>query len=197
MANLPEKSRDLRECNRSAASRMLRIAGGVSIAAEQERAVDFVRWESGMVDAYRWMPPESDQRARDQRSDSAAPGGPADVTAGWRGEHWYVPRDFGAQAAWGRQHAVPESDADNRNRSTAKTYRRSDERVREDVCERLIVAAELDVTEVTVDVQAGTVTLEGTVPVRRMRYMIEDIAADTAGVHEVENRIRVAPRDHR
>ena len=149
-----------------------------------------------MVDAYRWLPQNSDERnAPDEHGDRAAPGGPADVTAGWHGADWYAPRDFGAQAAWGRQHAAQESDPGSRQRITRKTYRRSDERVREDVCERLIVAAGLDVTDVTVDVRAGIVTLEGTVPVRQMRYVIEDIAADTAGVQDVENHIRVASCD--
>lgn len=37
----------------------------------------------------------------------------------------------------------------------------------------------------------GKVTLEGTVPERRMKLAIEDIAADCYGVTEVEKRIRV------
>lgn len=72
-----------------------------------------------------------------------------------------------------------------------KGYRRSDERIREDVCENLIREHRVDVSEVTVEVQDGTVTLEGSVPERRMRYMIEDIAADCRGVNDVDNRVRV------
>jgi osmotically-inducible protein OsmY len=71
-------------------------------------------------------------------------------------------------------------------------YRRSDERIREDVCEALIRETRADVSEVTVDVRDGTVTLGGHVPVRRMRYIIEDVAADCRGVTDVDNRIGVA-----
>jgi len=70
-------------------------------------------------------------------------------------------------------------------------YQRSDERIREDVCERLWHEPHVDVSEVTVEVKAGVVTLEGTVPYRQMKHSIEDIAASCRGVVDVENRIRV------
>lgn len=73
-----------------------------------------------------------------------------------------------------------------------KSYRRSDERIREDVCEALIREPQVDVSEVTVDVREGVVTLEGHVPVRRMRYVIEDVAAQCRGVSDVDNRVGVA-----
>ena len=73
-----------------------------------------------------------------------------------------------------------------------KGYRRSDARIREDVCEALIRETRVDVSEVTVDVSEGHVTLDGHVPVRRMRYIIEDVAADCRGVKDVDNRISVA-----
>jgi osmotically-inducible protein OsmY len=71
-------------------------------------------------------------------------------------------------------------------------YRRSDERIYEDVCEALIREPRVDVSEVTVEVSGGTVTLGGHVPVRRMRYMIEDVAAGCRGVKDVDNGISVA-----
>ena len=46
-------------------------------------------------------------------------------------------------------------------------------------------------SDVSVDVQAGLVTLEGTVPHRQMKHAIEDIVADCDGVDDVQNRIRV------
>ena len=72
-----------------------------------------------------------------------------------------------------------------------KGYHRSDERIREDVCERLWHDARLDVGEVSVNVSGGVVTLEGTVPERRMKHAIEDLAASCRGVKDVENRIRI------
>ena len=68
---------------------------------------------------------------------------------------------------------------------------RPDERLREEVCEHLWRGAHVDVSEVTVDVQGGVVTLQGTVPHRQMKHAIEDIVATCRGVRDVENRIRV------
>ena len=71
-------------------------------------------------------------------------------------------------------------------------FKRSDSRIREDVCERLTWERGIDVSEVTVAVTDGMVVLEGTVPQRQMRYRIEDLSAACRGVKDVDNRIRVA-----
>jgi osmotically-inducible protein OsmY len=78
-----------------------------------------------------------------------------------------------------------------------KGYRRSDERIREDICERLWHAAHLDVGDVSVDVKDGVVHLEGTVPHRSMKHRIEDVAAGCRGVKDVENRVRVVSSELR
>ena len=80
-------------------------------------------------------------------------------------------------------------------RRMARAYRRTDERIRDDVCERLSHSNEVDPTDVTVAVRDGVVTLEGSVPVRPMRYALEDIAARCLGVIDVDNRVRVTPAD--
>ena len=76
-------------------------------------------------------------------------------------------------------------------RKGPKNYRRTDERIREDICERLWADSSLDVGDVEVHVCAGVVRLEGTVRLRRMKHDIEDIAANCHGVQDIENRIRV------
>lgn len=73
-----------------------------------------------------------------------------------------------------------------------KGYRRSDERIHDDLCERLMRARHIDSSEVTVEVKDSKVLLEGTVPQRGMKHAIEDIADACLGVEDVENRIRVA-----
>jgi len=78
-------------------------------------------------------------------------------------------------------------------RAGPRNYTRSDERIREDLCERLSYAGHLDVREVEVNVADGWVKLSGTVPARPQKYRIEDIAASVYGVKDVENRIRVLP----
>jgi hypothetical protein len=74
-----------------------------------------------------------------------------------------------------------------------KNYRRSDERLTEDINERLTEDDNLDASEITVRVADGKVTLEGTVDQRWMKHLAEDIADACNGVKEVDNRITVAP----
>jgi len=74
-----------------------------------------------------------------------------------------------------------------------KNYARSDERVREEVCERLAHAPGIDVSEVSVNVSGSVVTLTGHVDNRRTKYAVEDIADDTYGVSDVVNQIHVRP----
>jgi osmotically-inducible protein OsmY len=68
---------------------------------------------------------------------------------------------------------------------------RSDEELYEDICEALLHRDDVDSSEVTVAVRAGEVALDGSVPERRMRYLIEDLAAGHPAVRDVENRITV------
>ena len=49
----------------------------------------------------------------------------------------------------------------------------------------------IDSSEVTVEVTAAKVTLDGTVPERWKKHDIEDLADACAGVQDVENRIRI------
>ncbi|AYD64828.1 BON domain-containing protein [Achromobacter sp. LC458] len=76
-------------------------------------------------------------------------------------------------------------------RTDPKGYTRSDERVRENVCEYLAHSG-LDVSDVSVSVTDGRVTLEGTAPDRRTKHRIEDCTDACAGVQDVDNRIRIA-----
>ena len=72
-----------------------------------------------------------------------------------------------------------------------KGYTRTDERIREDVCDRLSWDDEVDATEIIVRVQNGEVTLEGQVETRHMKRRAEDIAEDVSGVSDVHNTLRV------
>jgi len=72
-----------------------------------------------------------------------------------------------------------------------KGYQRSDERLREDISERLMEARHIDSSDVTVEVTGAKVVLEGTVPERRMKHAIEDLVDACPGVQDIENRIRV------
>lgn len=68
-------------------------------------------------------------------------------------------------------------------------YRRSDERIREDVCDLLTEAHDVDATELDVTVADAVVTLTGTVDDRAARRRAEDLALTVPGVLDVHNRL--------
>lgn len=76
-----------------------------------------------------------------------------------------------------------------------KGYQRSDDRIREDVCERLTRHPEIDASEIDVKVTNGEVTLTGTVDERLSKRMAEEVAENISGVKDVHNQVRVKNRD--
>ena len=70
-------------------------------------------------------------------------------------------------------------------------YRRSDERIKEDVCERLTQHGQIDASGMQIDVKDCEVTLRGSVSDRRTKRMAEDVAEGVAGVRDVRNELRV------
>jgi hypothetical protein len=71
-----------------------------------------------------------------------------------------------------------------------KGYQRSDDRIKELICERLHDDPHIDPSDVTISVQGGKVTLEGTVDSRQTKNAIEDVA-EQFGTQEVQNNLRV------
>ena len=72
-----------------------------------------------------------------------------------------------------------------------KGYRRSDERIREDVCDCLTEHGRIDASDVEVSVSGGEVSLSGTVSDRRQKREIEDLCDRCPGVRDVHNSLRV------
>ncbi len=70
-------------------------------------------------------------------------------------------------------------------------YRRSDARIREDVCDRLTDADAIDARGILVTVSEGLVTLHGHVGSQRMKQAAERCARDSAGVAHVQNHLHV------
>ena len=113
--------------------------------------------------------------------------------AGTQGDYapvYNMPQDVRSDVTWGGSPRLNRSDGVERPRGP-KGYVRSDERIREDLCEHLMDIGSVDLSDVEVRVTQGHVILEGTVPERAMRYALEDIAASTSGVTDVENNVRV------
>ena len=72
-----------------------------------------------------------------------------------------------------------------------KGYKRSDERIREDINDRLSDDPYVDASDIEVSVNNSEVTLSGSVYDRSTKRRAEDLVESISGVRNVENRIRV------
>ena len=71
-------------------------------------------------------------------------------------------------------------------------YRRSDERIREDICDMLTDDPYLDASNIEVTVKECEVTLSGTVNSREDKRRAEDLIERISGVRDVHNTMRVS-----
>ena len=76
-----------------------------------------------------------------------------------------------------------------------RDYRRSEDRIREDVCDRLADDDYVDASNINVQIQNDEVVLSGTVNSREEKRRAEDVVESISGVRNVENRIRVGRND--
>ncbi len=72
-----------------------------------------------------------------------------------------------------------------------KGYKRSDDRISEDIHDRLHNDGYIDSREVTISVQDGRVTLSGVVSDRQTKHAIENLVDSVHGVRDIDNEIRV------
>ena len=75
-----------------------------------------------------------------------------------------------------------------------KNYRRSDERIHEEINDRLTDNEWLDASDIDVSVNSGIVILTGTVDSRYAKRLAEDIADSVSGVINVQNNLLVENR---
>lgn len=75
-----------------------------------------------------------------------------------------------------------------------RNYKRSDQRIEEDINEQLTRHHDIDATDVEVEVRNGEVTLKGMVDDRHAKRMAEDCAEQVSGVKQVHNMLRVEQR---
>jgi hypothetical protein len=133
----------------------------------------------------RWEEDRYDGSPRYDRNEAGpAARGFGDGPRGYEGEHGR----FGQQLSDAGRRLLGKVRRIVRN---PKNYKRSDERIREDVCDRLSVSDEVDPVDIEVMVENGEVTLTGSVETRQMKFIAEETADDVPGVHEVHNQLRV------
>ena len=75
-----------------------------------------------------------------------------------------------------------------------RDYRRRDERVVEDINDRLCDNPYIDASEIDIHVAQGNVVLSGTVEDRQSKRLAEDIIESVSGVQNIENTLKVRKR---
>lgn len=109
--------------------------------------------------------------SRDANGNGPAPWGPRE-----RGGYW-------------RQYEAARPDFVGRG---PKGYQRSDDRIRDEICDCMTEDPMLDASEIEVDVRQGEVMLCGSVTSREQKRRAEDVAERISGVRDVTNQLRVA-----
>jgi len=101
-------------------------------------------------------------------------------------------RDTGNQgSSWGRSQGDFQSGQGEHYGRGPQDYKRSDDRIKEDVNDRLTWHGNVDATHIQVSVKSGEVTLDGTVTDRYQKRVAEDIAEQVHGVSDVQNHLKV------
>ena len=72
-----------------------------------------------------------------------------------------------------------------------KGYKRSDERIKEDVSDILARNHEIDASDIEVFVEDGHVTLKGTIESRQLKRFAEDAIERCAGVQDISNQLKI------
>ena len=73
-----------------------------------------------------------------------------------------------------------------------KGYKRSDQQIIEDACQRLERDGEIDASEIEVTAEDGVITLRGTVQDRRTKRHAEECVESVYGARDVMNELRVS-----
>lgn len=163
-----------------------------------------------------WTRPSSLERERDwgyyrgqqiagDRNQEGEPGLPIDYIGSdadrrnWRGENEFA-RGADADRLLSRRRAEGEwaaarSQAWNQRGPFSgmgpQGYRRSDERIKEEICERLTWHGQINASKIEIDVKEGEVTLRGQVERKNEKRLAEDVVEKIDGVKDVQNQLRV------
>ncbi|MEO6404225.1 MAG: BON domain-containing protein [Ferruginibacter sp.] len=77
-----------------------------------------------------------------------------------------------------------------------KGYSRTDERIVDDINERLYQDSFIDASDIEVSVNNGDVVLSGTVDTKNLKRRVEDLVESVSGVKDVENHLKVKKTDN-
>jgi osmotically-inducible protein OsmY len=108
-----------------------------------------------------------------------------------QGQYWQGGRASPAATNWSGSEWQPGPMTQSFRGRGPKGYERSDDRLRELICEALTDDDQIDASDISVEVKSSQVKLTGTVSDRQKKYMVEEMIEDMSGVKEVDNQLRV------
>jgi hypothetical protein len=107
------------------------------------------------------------------------------------GENWRDRSQHGSSGS-GESWRSEFNEGQNYTGRGPKGYRRSDDRIREEVCEVLTFEPSVDASEIEVIVMDGNVTLSGNVDDRNQKRRAEEVVENVSGVRDVHNNVKVS-----
>lgn len=112
------------------------------------------------------------------------------------GQNWSSTYDneWGQGSSYGNQRESWQQRGQHAGRGP-QGYKRSDQRIEEDVNEELTRHGGVDASQIQVSVKDGEVTLSGTVNSRAEKRLAEDCIENCSGVKQVHNQLRVQAQD--
>ena len=134
--------------------------------------------------------PSRDYGSRSVSSGYSERAGGADSIYGTR----YSASAGGYAGDYNRRYGADQGDGSYRGKGP-KGYTRSDDRIKEEICDCLADDSRLDASDVSVEVKDGEVTLTGNVRDRESKRWAEDLVERSSGVKNVQNNLRVRSGD--
>jgi len=111
---------------------------------------------------------------------------------GYRSGQSYGGQDYGSQNSSQNYRGQESGGSQGRYSGVGpRGYQRSDDRIKEDISDRLTWHSDVDASNIDVKVEKGNVTLSGSVNDRWTKRTAEDIAESIQGVQDVQNQIQV------
>jgi len=144
----------------------------------------------------RWNRPSSRSQRFQERNE---PTYRSDTYRDWEGSSvghadWNARGDYrsGSQdQSWGRGSNDQQSRLNEQKNRWPKSFKRNDERLKDDIHEELIRHGRIDASDIEVQVKEGEVTLTGQVTSRHDKRIAEELAEKVLGVHDVQNQLKV------
>lgn len=140
-----------------------------------------------------WVPESSAARGTDTDYSRGTSGDYSNYGRSQYGAQSSYGRDYGNDDSWNRSSSSQQDWRDSHRGRGPKGYTRSDDRLREIICERLTDDPRIDASEIHVEVKDQIVKLTGNVASRRTKYEVEDLV-EHCGAKEIDNQLRVQSR---